>query len=314
MVGKIAYLFPGQGSQYLGMGKSESQSSSSAKQYLERADDILKFGLSKIMFEGPEEKLKETDITQPAMFLVSAMSLELLKEKGIKPSWVAGHSLGEYSALYSAGVLNFEQTLRLVYERGKAMKEAVLLSPGIMAAVIGLDLFKINEICEIVTQSVGVCSTANFNSPSQVVISGTSQAILKATALLMEAGAAKVMPLHVGGGFHSSLMSPAAQMMKIVLEQTHFSSPNVPVITNVDAKSTTNPEDFREKLIQQIDHSVLWHPSLVKLLELGADTFVEVGAGKVLSVLAKKLDPQKVVLWTDDFEGIKRLTQVLAAQ
>lgn len=305
MVEKIAFLFPGQGSQSIGMGQSMAAKSQRAAQLIKSADDILGFSLSKIMFEGPEEELKKTAVTQPALFVASAAALEWLRENGIQPSLAAGHSLGEYSALYCAGVLNFEDALKLVYARGSAMNEAALNQPGVMAAILGLPFDIVNSVCAEASGDGSVCSLANFNAESQIVISGNAEAVQKATQLAKAAGALKVVPLNVSGAFHSILMSPAALRMRSVLQSVSFSNASIPVVTNVDALPTREAADFKEKLILQIDHSVLWHSSVVKLTELGATVFIEVGAGRVLSTLARKWDKTKTILSTEEPDTVE---------
>lgn len=314
MVANIVFLFPGQGSQAIGMGKYAHDNSPHARRLFEIADEKLGYSLSKLMFEGPEDRLRETVVTQPALFLASAAALELLKEHGIKASFAAGHSLGEYSALYAAGVLSFPDALFLVQERGKLMQEAGTQSSGTMAAVIGLDAAKLEAVCKEASSSDGVCVPANFNSESQIVISGSVKAVEKAMQLAQTAGAAKVVQLNVSGAFHSPLMTTAAQKMKTILDKTTFSNANFPVITNVDAQPTKESADFQQKLFQQIDHAVRWHETLKKAIELSAEAFVEVGSGRVLSTMAKKLDRKKIAVATDDFEAVlKAFTSVAAS-
>jgi [acyl-carrier-protein] S-malonyltransferase len=314
MVNKIAFLFPGQGSQSIGMGKVYFEKSAKAKQLIEQADSQLGFSLSKIMFEGPEEKLKETIVTQPALFVTSAAALEILKEKGITSQWAAGHSLGEYSALYASGVLSFPDALYLVQERGRAMNEAAQKSQGSMAAVLGLGIESVQKICQDASNQTGEpCVAANYNMESQIVISGTRAGVKKGMELAQTAGAAKVIELNVSGAFHSPLMSPAVQAMSEIIQKTNFQDSSFPVITNVDALPTTRAEDFKTKLVHQIDHGVLWHPTLKKLIEMGAETFIEVGSGRVLSGMIKKLDRKKIVLSSEDFEGIDKLQLQQAA-
>ncbi|MCG3203414.1 MAG: Malonyl CoA-acyl carrier protein transacylase [Elusimicrobia bacterium] len=306
MVGKIAFLFPGQGSQCIGMGKLAIEKSPASRQLFEKADHILGFSLSNIMLNGPDDQLRDTAITQPALFVSSAAALELLKEKGIQGAYAAGHSLGEYSALYSSGVFTFEMGVRLVRERGLAMNEGGKANPGTMAAIIGLDSGKIEEVCREAAGDDLICSPANYNSDSQVVISGSLLAVKKAMELATLAGAAKVVQLNVSGAFHSALMGSAAHKMKSVLQQTTFVDSGIPVITNVDAQPTQSASEFKEKLFKQIDHPVRWNESMKKLLELGAESFIEVGSGRVLSTLIKKLDRKKQVYCTDEFETIER--------
>ena len=314
MVAKIAFLFPGQGSQYVGMGKSAVELSVGARALLEQADRIVEFPLSKVMFEGPEERLKETIVTQPALFVASALALQALSDRGIRPSFVAGHSLGEYSALYAAGVISFETGLKLVQARGRAMQEAADVSPGAMAAIIGLNEEKISEICRKVAAELGsTCSPANFNTESQIVISGTVSAVTRAMDEMKQAGAAKVVQLNVSGAFHSALMAPAVRKMTPVIDGAEFMDAQTPVFTNVDAQQTTLAADFRRKLIEQIDHAVRWHDTLKNLLAAGAEGFIEVGSGKVLGTMAKKLDRSKTVLFTDEFAGVDAALATLVA-
>jgi [acyl-carrier-protein] S-malonyltransferase len=303
---KTAFLFPGQGSQAIGMGKLAHDRSSAAHALFEKADKILGFPLTKFMFEGPEEKLRETIVTQPALFVASAAALELLKEKGLEAQAAAGHSLGEYSALYAAGVFSFEDALRMVSERGKAMQQSADDQPGTMAAILGLAPQKIQDICAQVTASVGVCAMANFNSESQIVISGEVDAIKKAMELCTQAGALKAIQLNVSGAFHSPLMSPAAVKMKAVIDPLVFQNAKIPVYTNVDAAPTQDAALFKTKLVQQIDHSVRWDETLKAMNTAGFETFIEVGSGKVLSSMVKKLDRKKTTFNTDDFDSLEK--------
>jgi [acyl-carrier-protein] S-malonyltransferase len=303
---KTAFLFPGQGSQSIGMGKLAHARSSAAKALFEKADEILGFGLSQIMFEGPEDKLRDTAVTQPALFLASAAALELLKEKSLQPSVVAGHSLGEYSALYAAGALNFEDALKLVQERGRAMNVAAAAHPGSMAAIIGLTAPQVEEICKNSSDTNAVCAPANFNTESQIVISGAAAAVTKAMAFATAQGAPKVVALNVSGAFHSPLMSSAALSMAPKIESTEFKDVSVPVVTNVDAHKTTQATEFKKKLVAQIDHAVRWHESMLLILQENVDMYVEVGSGRVLSTMAKKLDRKKTVLATDDMDSIDK--------
>lgn len=303
---KIAFLFPGQGSQYVGMGKS------TASPLFQEADAIVGFPLSQYMFEGPEEKLRDTAVTQPALFVASAAACAKLQEKGIQASFAAGHSLGEYSALYAAGVLNFQDALKLVVARGKAMQEAAAAKPGAMAAIIGLGADVVKKICLDVSVESEVCTPANFNSDMQIVVAGTANGVAAAMQAAKNSGAAKVVQLNVSGAFHSPLMKPAADKLKAVIDQIPFSDAKIPVFTNVDAQATTKANDFKRKLVEQIDHGVLWDDSMRALLAAGAEAFIEVGAGKVLSSMAKRLDRTKTVVCTDDFETLeKSITQTI---
>jgi [acyl-carrier-protein] S-malonyltransferase len=309
---KIAFLFPGQGSQAVGMGKAAADASEEARRLAERADSLLGMGLSKIMFEGPEERLRETSVTQPALFLASAMALELLKKRGLTAAWTAGHSLGEYSALYAAGAIDFDTALKLVNERGRVMSEAGREKPGAMAAVMGLDTGKLETVCRAASNG-GVVAPANYNSDSQIVISGEASAVAKAMELAQAAGAVKVVQLNVSGAFHSPLMSEAAARMKVFIDASAVRDASVPVITNVDAQPTREAAEFKKKLFEQIDHPVRWHESMKRLIELGAEAFIEVGSGRVLSTMAKKLDRKKIAVATDDVEGIDKAFPVTTA-
>lgn len=305
MVDKISFLFPGQGSQVIGMGKWAADHSADAQKLLHEADRILGYSLSKIMLEGPDDVLKDTANTQPALYVASALSLEILKSKGIHPSYTAGHSLGEYSALYAAGAFSFETGLKLVQERGRAMKNAGISQPGAMAAVIGLNESTLVALCKESSTSSDLCVPANFNTETQIVISGHKGAVERTCEKAKAAGALKVVMLNVSGAFHSPLMTEAVSIMTGQLNSASIQNTTIPVLTNVDAVPTQDAALFKSKLIQQIDHPVRWHDTLLKLNELGTTLYIEVGSGKVLGTMAKKLDRKKTVLFTDEFEAIE---------
>lgn len=286
---KVAFIFPGQGSQSVGMGKDLYDNFEAAKNIFDKADEILGKSISKICFEGPEEDLKQTVNTQPAILTTSIAALEALKtELKIQPEFVAGHSLGEYGALYEAGVLTLENTLKLIQKRADLMGQT---KGGAMAAVLGLDEEKLLA-CLTETSKEGYVSVANYNCPGQIVITGTEEGIKKASELLSAAGAKRVMPLAVSGAFHSELMKGASQEFAKFLDNFDLNNSNIPVITNVDAEITKLSADFKLKMPQQIYSSVYWTQSVQKMIQNGVDTFIEIGPGKVLAGLIKKINPE----------------------
>ncbi len=286
--GKIAFVFPGQGSQSVGMGRDFFESSSEAKQVFETVDAVLGFNLSRLMFEGPEEELTQTVNTQPALLTVSVAALRALESKGISPSVTAGHSVGEYAALVASRALAFEDAVRLVRRRGELMAQAGAKVPGTMAAVLGLSADDVRTAVES-AQGVGVVDVANYNSPGQVVISGSPEGVEEAARIAKEAGAKRVVPLKVSGAFHSRLMADAAQAMKVELEKTAFADPFVPIVANVTADYVKSADEVRDALARQIVGSVRWEESIRKIAGDGVDTFVEAGSGNVLAGLIKKI-------------------------
>ena len=281
-----AYVFPGQGSQFKGMGKDLYDNSVTAKALFEQANDILGFRITDIMFEGTDEELKQTKVTQPAIFLHSVI---LAKETpDFQPDMVAGHSLGEFSALVSVGALTFEDGLRLVSARALAMQKACEMNPSTMAAVLNLPDNVIEKICASITDEIVVA--ANYNCPGQVVISGSNEGVAKAGEKLKEAGAKRVLPLPVGGAFHSPLMASAREELAAAIENTTFSTPLCPIYQNINAQPSTEIEIIKANLISQLTGAVRWTQSVQNMIADGATTFVECGPGKVLQGLVKKIN------------------------
>ncbi|MGM9840305.1 MAG: ACP S-malonyltransferase [Sodaliphilus sp.] len=276
-----AFVFPGQGAQFVGMGKDLYENNAEAKAMFEKANEVLGFRITDLMFEGTEDDLKQTKVTQPAVFLHSVILAKTLGEE-FKPDMVAGHSLGEFSALVAAGCLPFEQGLKLVETRALAMQKACEATPSTMAAIIGLPDEKVEEICATID---GVCIPANYNSPGQVVISGTFEAIEAACAKFKEAGAKRALPLKVGGAFHSPLMESAREELAKAIADANFSEPICPIYQDVDAKPHTNPEEIKENLVKQLTAPVRWSQIMAQMKEDGMTEAVEVGPGKVLQGL-----------------------------
>jgi [acyl-carrier-protein] S-malonyltransferase len=289
-----AYIFPGQGSQFSGMGKDLYEQNPKAKEIFENANDILGFRLTDIMFSGTDEELKQTKVTQPAIFLHSVVLA--LTTPDLQPDMVAGHSLGEFSALVANGTLTFEDALRLVAKRAEAMQKACELNPSTMAAVLGLEDEKVEAICQEITQENpdNLVVAANYNCPGQLVISGTISGIEIAYQRLKEAGAKRALVLQVGGAFHSPLMEPARQDLQKAIENTHFKNPTCPIYQNVTASAVSNPAEIQQNLIAQLTAPVRWTQSVQAMTKAGATTYIECGPGKVLQGLVKKISPEVV--------------------
>ena len=285
-----AFVFPGQGAQFVGMGKDLYESSALAKELFEKANDILGYRITDIMFNGTDEDLRQTKVTQPAVFLHSVISA-LCMGDDFKPEMTAGHSLGEFSALVAAGALSFEDGLKLVYARAMAMQKACEATPSTMAAILALPDEKVDEICAQISADGDVCVPANFNCPGQIVISGSMEGIDKACTLMTEAGAKRALPSKVGGAFHSPLMDPAKVELEAAINSTQFHAPKCPVYQNVDARPYTNPEDIKKNLIAQLTASVRWTQTVENMVNDGALEFVECGPGAVLQGLIKKISP-----------------------
>jgi len=281
-----AYVFPGQGAQFSGMGKDLYDASPVAKELFHKANEILGFDITKIMFEGTEEELKQTKVTQPAIFLHSTILAACLGDE-FKPDMVAGHSLGEFSALVANKTLTFEDGLKLVYKRALAMQEACEAVPSTMAAVLGLDDDVIERICK---ETPGIVVPANYNCPGQLVISGEVEAVERACEKLTEAGAKRALILPVGGAFHSPLMEPAKKELAAAIEATTFSQPTCPVYQNVNAQAVSNPEEIKTNLINQLTGAVKWTQIMQEMVKDGCSEVIEVGPGKVLQGLFKKID------------------------
>jgi [acyl-carrier-protein] S-malonyltransferase len=308
----IAFVFPGQGSQYAGMGKDLAEQYPSARQVFEEADDALSFPISRLCFEGPEDQLQLTENTQPAILTTSIAAFRALEAEGLAiPSFVAGHSLGEYSALVAAGAISLGDAVRTVRARGRYMQEAVPLGTGAMAAVIGGDRGAIEKACREASGDQ-VCSTANINSPNQVVIAGNTEAVDRAMELL-KGVAKRVIKLNVSAPFHCALMKPAQDRLASELEQLAFSDPKTPVVTNVDAQLTTASGDLRDSLLRQVSSTVRWSESMELLLQRGVSTFVEVGPGKVLSGLMRQINRDANCLNVEDTASLVAAREKLVA-
>ena len=284
-----AFVFPGQGAQFVGMGKDLYENNPLAKELFDKANDILGYKITDIMFEGTAEELKQTKVTQPAVFLHSVISALCMGDE-FKPDMVAGHSLGEFSALVAAGALSFEDGLRLVYARAMAMQKACEMAPGTMAAIIALPDEKVEEICAAISTEGNIVIPANYNCPGQLVISGNVDAINLACGKLKEAGAKRALPLPVSGAFHSPLMQPAKDELQAAIEKTEVKTPKCPIYQNVDAMPHTDPAEIKQNLIAQLTSSVRWTKSVQNMIADGATEFTECGPGKALQGMIAKID------------------------
>ena len=284
-----AFVFPGQGAQFVGMGKDLYETNALAKKYFDRADEILGFKITEIMFNGTDEQLKETKVTQPAVFLHSVIQALCLGDS-FNPAMVTGHSLGEFSALVASGALDFEDGLRLVASRANAMQKACEINSGTMAAIIGLPDEKVEEICASVSSEGDIVVAANYNCPGQLVISGNVNAVNVACEKLKEAGAKRALPLKVSGAFHSPLMQPAKDELQAAIEKTTFKTPKCPVYQNIDAKPHTDAEEIKLNLIAQLTSPVRWTASVQTMIHDGAEDFTECGPGKALQGMIGRID------------------------
>ena len=304
---KVAFVFPGQGSQKVGMCKDLYDNYDCAKKAFEKADEALGFPISKLCFEGPEEDLRLTKNTQPAILTCSIAALAVMREHGLECAIAGGHSLGEYSALVAAGVMSLQDAVVAVCKRGQFMQEAVPVGEGAMAAVMGLTPDEITEICQKVEEECGEAVQAvNFNCPGQVVIAGAAKAVERAGVALKAAGAKRAIPLPVSAPFHSTLMKPAAERLKEVLDRIEFHDAKFPVVANVTAEPMTKAEEIRELLVKQAASPVKWEMSMRNMIEDGFDTFVEVGPGKVLTGFTRKIDRVMNELNVEDMASLEK--------
>ena len=308
----IAFLFPGQGSQAVGMGKDLAERFPVARQTFEEADEALGKKLSQLCFEGPEDQLRLTENTQPAILTASVAAWRVLDEKGVKPAFVAGHSLGEYSAHVAAGTISFSDAVRTVRNRGKYMQEAVPVGTGAMAAILGMSVDAVAAVCGDAAQGE-VCEPANVNSPEQIVISGHAAAVGRAVKLAQDRGAKRAIILPVSAPFHCSLMKPAQERLGVDLQKLKLSAPKIPVVSNVYAKPVEDAESAREALIRQVTGSVKWSDSIQLLIGRGVQTFVEVGPGKVLCGLMRQIDRSKKSLNVEDEASLRKTLEYLAS-
>src|SRR5215475_13889191 len=310
-MGKVAFVFPGQASQYTGMGKEMAEKYPAAKSVFDEADKALGFSVSKICFEGTEEELKLTANTQPCILAVSVAVHRVLAEKGITPDYVAGHSLGEYSALVAASSLKFADAVKLVRKRGTYMQEAVPAGHGAMAAIMGLSPADVVEVCKQAAQGE-VCSPANLNSPEQTVISGDAGAVKRAVEIASQKGAKRAVMLAVSAPFHSALMMPAQEKLEKDLKATEFAALKFPLVTNVDADTETSAEEARDALIRQVTMPVRWEESVRELIEEGANTFVEVGPSRVLTGLLRQIERSVGTLNVEDEKSLATTVEKIA--
>jgi [acyl-carrier-protein] S-malonyltransferase len=308
----VAFLFPGQGSQATGMGKELASLYPAARQTFQEADDALGFSISQLCFEGPDEQLKLTENTQPAILTMSTAVARVLREKGIVPQFAAGHSLGEYSAHVVAGTIPFAEAVRAVRNRGRYMQEAMPAGEGGMAAILGMGLDQLQQVCADVAQEQ-VVSPANINSPDQIVISGHRQAVERAAELAKQRGAKKAVMLVVSAPFHCALMQPAQDRLEKDLQEFQLSNPEIPVISNIDAAPKTTGEGSRQALVRQVTGAVQWAKSVQTLIDLGAKTFIEVGPGKVLMGLMRQIDRSQTCLTSQDEASLNKVSELFAS-
>jgi len=305
-VGKTAFVFPGQGAQAVGMGKDVYDAVPAAREIFDKANRMLDLALTDLIFNGPDDMLKQTANTQPALLTTSYALYQAFAEKGIKPDYVAGHSLGEYSALVVAGVLSFEDAVALVRKRGEFMEQAVPNGEGAMAAVLGANREGLGALCDDITAVTGTSvEMANLNAPGQIVVSGTTAGVQAVMERGKEVGAKRVIPLEVSGPFHSTLMKPAAERLNVALSEADFEDAEIPVVANVSARAEQSGERLRELLVEQVFSPVLWEDSVQYMIAQGVDTFIEIGSGSVLAGLIKKINRSVKVVSLNSLEAIQ---------
>lgn len=304
---KTAFVFPGQGAQSIGMANDVFEQHETVKSLLLSANDALGYDLLNIMFQGPEETLKQTIHTQPALLAASIAYLQLVKEAGYQADYVAGHSLGEYSALVAAGVLTFQDAIKTVRKRGEYMEAAVPSGQGAMAAVLGAERAVLKEACEQISKQYAKVELANVNCPGQIVVSGTVEGVQQIVAQAKQIGAKRVIPLEVSGPFHSSLMLAASKQLATALQEVDMQNASIPLIANVTAEPVVEAQQIRQLLVEQVCAPVLWEDSVNKLIELGVDTFIEIGSGAVLSGLIKKINRDVQVITVNSLTAAQGL-------
>lgn len=306
-MGKVAFVFPGQGAQSVGMGKDFYDAVPASRRIFESADEVLGFPMTNMIFEGPDSELKKTFNTQPALLTASVAAFEAVREQGVTPDFVAGHSLGEYSALVASGVLSFEDAVGTVRARGEFMEQAVPGGQGAMAAVLGAEREALAELCRSITAEGHLVELANLNCPGQIVVSGSKEGVDLVGERVKEAGGKRAIPLEVSGPFHSSLMKSAAEKLGGKLQPLSFNEPAIPVVANVTARPAASAEEIRGLLVEQVYSPVLWEDTVIYLISQGVDTFVEIGPGNVLTGLIKKTDKSVKLINVSSLDSLETL-------